>query len=190
MCSLPHVDNDHLQQLRRHLEDPHRGEYFLEGVERWVYQELNERDLTSIASPIEPDFFTQLARGPITNLLHEIVGRNSHHVVTVPKLASNDSLNLWFKDYSPETAVLLSRVLYAMLTSILVTAAIVSLNIFKSAVGRIVLITVHNLVFTVAMAVFAKGRPGELFGVAAAYAAVLVVYASGPSGMNSVSASP
>lgn len=182
VCSLPCVDKDHLEQLRRHLEEPDKGAHFLRGVERLVYHKLNERDLTSIASPDESDVFTKLARGPITNLLHEIVGRNTHHVVTVPKLGSTESLSLSFKDYSPEAAFRLSRVLYAALTSIFVTVAIVSLNIVKGAVGRIILITIHNLLFTAAMAVFATGRPGELFGVAAAYAAVLVVYASGSSG--------
>ncbi|KAK5951342.1 hypothetical protein OHC33_007760 [Knufia fluminis] len=181
---------DHLEQLRRHLTEPDKGAHFLRGVERLVYHKLNERDLTSIASPDEPDVFTKLARGPITNLLHEVVGRNTHHVVTVPKLGSDDSLSLSFKDYSPEAAVRFSRVLYAALTSIFVTVAIVSLNIAKGAVGRIILITIHNLLFTAAMAVFAKGRPGELFGVAAAYAAVLVVYASGSSGLDAGHASP
>lgn len=79
--------------------------------------------------------------------------------------------------------------LYAVLTSLFVTAAIVSLNVVKNAIGRIFLIMLHNLLFTLAMAVFAKGRPGELFGVAAAYSAVLVVYASGSEGLKGTAAS-
>lgn len=190
ICSLPSVDKDHLLQLRRHLEEPDKGANFLQGVEEFIYGELNEGDLTSIALPDEPDVFTKLARGPIVNLLHEFFGRNSHHVVTVPKLASNNSLSLWFKDYSPRAAALLSRVLYAVLASICVTVAIVSLNKVEHAIGRIVLITIHNLIFTVAMALLANARPGELFGVAAAYAAVLVVYASGSSGLDAAPTSP
>lgn len=175
------MDEDHLEQLRRHLKEYDKGRGFLQGREQLIYETPNEQDMTSVASPNEPDVFTKLARGPIINFLHRIVGRNSHHMITVPKLANNESLRLWFRDYSPETAVRLARVLYAVLTSILVTAAIVTLNRVKHVIGRIVLIAVHNLAFTVATALFAKARPGELFGVAAAYAAVLVVYASGPS---------
>lgn len=186
ICGLPCADKHHLQQLRRHLEDPDRGARFLQDVEDLVYRELTEADLTSVASPEEPDVLTGFARGPIVNFVHKYIGRNSNssHVISVPQLASDDPLGLPFKEYSPDHAVVLSRTLYAALTSLLVTFAIVTLNTVTKAIGRIALITLHNLLFTIAMAWFAKGRPGELFGVAAAYAAVLVVYAGGSSNLD------
>lgn len=171
------------------MQDSDKGARFLQDVEELVYRELTEGDLTSIASPDEHDLFTKFARGPVINFVHKYTGQNSSHVVTVPQLASNAPLSLWFKEYSPERAIILSRMLYAVLTSLFVTAAIVSLNVVKNAIGRIFLIMLHNLLFTLAMAVFAKGRPGELFGVAAAYSAVLVVYASGSEGLKGTAAS-
>lgn len=160
----------------------------MRGLETLAYHKRNEADLTSIASLEAPDIVTKIARGPIVDYYHKALGLNGKEKIKVPQLADSDEgLEFPYKAYSPEYALRLSRILYAAGISILITTAIVTLNFFKNVIGRIILIGVHNLIFTVAAAVFTKGKPGELFAVAAAYAAVLVVFASGSNGPNSSS---
>lgn len=192
---MPAADRHHLGELRHHLKDGDQGAEYLRGYEAEIYyyrdepqiSELIEADFTSIAKSDEPDLFTQLARGPAVDLFHRIIGLHRKRNIKVPRIAQRTPLEYPWKVYSPEHTIILARILYATLTSFLVTMAIISLNYFKSLISRFLLIMIHNLLFTIAMAVFAKGKPGELFAVAAAYAAVLVVFASGSAGPNSSS---
>ena len=102
----------------------------------------------------------------------------------MPKLAEHGLQTFPFVTYSPDYILIVSRVLYATTTSILVTAAIVTLNYAPTFAGKIGFICLNNMLFVAAAAIFAKGKPGELFAVAAAYAAVLVVFASGATGLS------
>lgn len=157
----------------------------MRGHERNAYEERYGADLTSIASLDEPDLFTKMSRGPLLDYWHDTVGVHRKRDISIPHFAKVDhNLTFPFKVYSAEYALKVSRVLYAIGISVLITFAIVTLNIFKTAVGRIIMIGVHNILFTIAAAIFTKAKPGELFAVAAAYAAVLVVFASGSTGLN------
>jgi len=173
---------------------PESGDSFLKGPEYLLYDEIHEADLTSVAAPDEPDIFNRFSRGRVIDLYHKLWGIDKKHNISVTALGDTKPrerrrLKFPLVAYSPDYAFTFSRILYAIATSFLVTFAIVTLNLVEGKVGRISLIAIHNLLFTIAMAFFARGRPGEIFGVAAAYAAVLVVYASSPVGLGGSPAS-
>lgn len=185
LCRLPGAEKEMLQQLRVHLAEEDKGAGFLQGLELQVYEAFNDDDLSSIIACDQQDFFTNIARGPYVDMIHRFMRKQRKTTIDLPKVTNinpfdNETVSFFFKDYPNDRLVTLARVLYALVTSILVTAAIISLNKAKNTTWRIVLIAVHNFLFIVLMAYFTKSRPGEIFAVAAGYAAVLVVFASGP----------
>lgn len=183
--ALPPADKYQLQNLRRHLDDEDKGAGFLEGTEEWIYHTMNEADLTSISSPPDPDLFMKFSRGRAIKLVNKyIVGEDSRQTISVPKLVDNEARTFWINNYSIEVADIVSRILFAFVTTFYVTMAILVLNWVNSFNGRVSVIAVSNLLFSITMAVFAKARAGEIFAVSAGYAAVLVVYASGSAGLQ------
>lgn len=186
VCNLPSADKYQLRELREHLKQESGTKTFMRHHEYHTYSELYDADFTSIAMLDEPDVFNAISRGRLMDWYHELLGVHWKQDLEVPHVAIRDhqKFRFNFKRYSPDYILKLSRVFYAAGVSILVTSAIVTLNYFHNVVGRFVLIGVHNLLFTVAAALCTRGKPGELFAIAAAYAAVLVVFASGSTGMT------
>lgn len=183
ICSLAPVDKIQLSELRRFLSN--EGNSFFEGIEEQLYESLHEADLVSIAHTDKPDWFTKLARGRASFLFHIFTRRNkSGRTLRVPRLAGDGERVFKLVEYSDESVQKLSRTLYALLTSAMVTIAVFTLNKVKSFGARIGLILLHNLCFTMGMAFLTHVKPVELFAAAAAYAAVLVVFASGSFGLT------
>lgn len=182
---MPSADKYHLKQLKDHIEHPQEGTNFLRGVEAWNYK-YNQTDLTSVTAPSDPDLFTRFSHGKYLDWLQKFIyGKLRQQTVEVTKIAEEDSTyRFYLETYSPEMLSILSRFLVSTLTALFITVAIFSLNVIQQAKLRIMLIFVHSLVFSIAMAVLARARAAEVFAISAAYAAVLVVYVSGSSGLS------
>lgn len=185
VCELPTADPVHLNELRDFI-NRQNGE-FCQGLHAKTYEELTEEDLTSLTAQTDPDLFMRFANGPIISWFHNMMyGKNSQRTIKVPRIVETNTQRTWdfyFEKYSPERSALLSRFMVSVTTAGLITLAIVLLNYIQRANFRIVLIFFLNLFFSVVMAVLARARAAEVFAISAAYAAVLVVYASGPSGL-------
>lgn len=184
MCSLAPVDEFQLRSLRQFLSSPRGGDSFLEGIEEHLYASPNESDLVSIANTESPDGFTGFVRGRVSYFWNILTrGNRSGRTLLLPRLAGNGKIKYDLIEHSPEVIQTWSRVLYALLTSFLVGLAVFTLNWVKGFWGRLGLVLLHNILFTLGMALLTNVKPVELFAAAAAYAAVLVVFASGSFGL-------
>lgn len=65
---------------------------------------------------------------------------------------------------------------------VLLVVAIVSLYVVESANAKLALVTVYTVLFAVSVALLTNSKRAEVYGAAAAYAAVLVVFISGNLG--------
>lgn len=185
MCNLAEVDDFQLRDLQTFLAMSNGGDGFLNALEEKVYQGSDTADLVSMAHAENPDWFTGLVRGRASRIYHILTrGNRSGRTVRVPRLAGEGHLDFTFIEHSDESIQRLSRVLYAVLTSAMVAFAILTLNWVDSFGGRLSLVLVHSLIFTLGMAFLTHVKPVELFAAAAAYAAVLVVFASGSFGLT------
>lgn len=187
VCNLAEVDKFQLRDLRQFLVKADGGDNFLNALERKIYEasdDLNDADFVSIAHPEEPDWFTSLTRGRISYLYHILTfGNKSGKTVRAAKLESQGHYNFKFVKHPDKYIQRTSMALYVALTSFLIGLAILTLNEARSFGARVSLVLVHNIVFTLAMAFLTHVKPVELFAAAAAYFAVLIVFASGSFGL-------
>lgn len=183
VCNLAAVDKQQLHDLHHYLDEQCEATHgaFLPGRERRVWDRCNQEDLTAIAQPEETDVVTSWVRGRGADLWHRNRGHDtSGQIMTLPGLVDDNTLAIKFKKYPDARLARVSMALYAFATTALVIFAVATLSRWTSSAIRIPLIFLHNVLFTLSMAVCTRVRPVELYAAAAAYAAVLVVFASGP----------
>lgn len=189
ICNLPTADKEHLSLLRLHINSQVQGQRYPHDVEAKIYQDLENpqahelisADLISVTNCEEEDLFTRIANGPALDIFHKCFGRRRRKNIEALRLAKGDVVEYPYKAYTTRSSTLFAGLLYGVLTSVLIVAAILLVSSVRSFRYRIILIMVCNFIFTVAMAFSVKGKPKDFFGVAAAYAAVLVVFAQGPT---------
>lgn len=165
------------------------GAKFLMDKGENIYSPLNDtlmnEDMISISHMGESDFLTKFSRGPLLAAIHRLTHEDrSGRTVRTPRLDGKGHRQFFLVQRSEETIHTISRVLYACVTTLFIALAILTLNKVNGFAARLSLIVIHNLIFTVGMAFLTQVKPVELFAVAAAYAAVLVVFASGSFGLT------
>lgn len=156
--------------LQSWLQSRQGGKGFLRGLEAEPWED-HYQDLAAIH--VEGDSFDNFLAAHVSPWYYGLVGKHRKPNVDPEKNLGN------LYEHKQKGFMLLGNILCVLMSSIVLSGAILSLFFVQSTRTRLLMITAYNIIFASILMFVVGCRRIDVFAATAAFAAVLVVFIQG-----------
>jgi hypothetical protein len=175
LCELPSANKLGLANLREVLDINGADRGFPRGLEKTIWSEKNETDLTSLMDPCpEMDVCSRWIHSHLLRWYHNTLGHRFHDPISLVE----KSVQTPITNYSDRKLIATVNAISTILASLLPAISILALNFIHDQLARVAAVVAFCFLFSVVLTLVTNAGRADCFAATAAFAAVQVVFVS------------
>ncbi|KAI9876633.1 MAG: hypothetical protein M1830_006055 [Pleopsidium flavum] len=162
LFKLGRPSRHNLEVIRKWLQWPEYGNFFLRGAEAQVWEDVNATDLVALCdSQHEQDIFSRWYHDRLLAYFHQCLGYRFRKPIA-------HDIEGGLTEYKDSTVSAVARTISITLAAMLPSVSIFVLYFVTNVLARLGIITAFSGAFSITLAVFTKARKVEIFAATAA----------------------